>query len=163
MKRALIAALQVLALFPLFFLGFGFALLPYLPEVRMHLAHRLIHQPDIFLFTGIGLIAIAVVLGLAFFGLQRGRYLRIRMGTDIEVGLLRRVLEECFKSHFPQQIALEGIELDGGTKLEIAVRLAPTTERDREILFRSAEEQLKQLLRKKFSYTNPFYLTVRIP
>lgn len=163
MRRALTSALQALAVLTLFIISFGLALLPYLPEARMHLAHRLIHQPDIFLFTGIGFFAVAFFFGLAFFGLQRGRYLRIRMGTDVEEAILRNMLEECFKIHFPKQIVLEGIELDGGTKLEIAVRITPTTEKDREILLSSAEEQLKQLLREKLGFTNPFYLTVRVP
>lgn len=164
LKRAVAAILQAFAVFVFFAIGFCSILLPQLPEARIQVAHLLFNQPTIFTWIGVGFFSLALLFFLGFYGVSRGRFLRIQMGgnlTDVKVGLIRQTLEECFKAHFPKKISLEEIDLISGQKLEIAIRLPPLEEAEREALFFSVEERIELLLKEKFGYSHPFHLIVR--
>jgi len=163
-RKALLSLLQLFAGFTFLGAALFFFSLPFLPLLRLRLSHALIQSPDLCFSVGSALAASSFVLLGGFYVLSRGKTLRIGLGrrsAAVEAGVIQKTLEECFKAHFPGQIALTDLSIIRGSKLEIEVALAPFEEGLREELFASVEERIRPLLEQRFGYSKPFCLIVK--
>lgn len=164
LRRAISSTLQFFSVFVLFSLGFAFAALPFLEEARIHFVDILLNEPDVFSYVGAAFFFTSLLLFFGFYGLNRGRYLRIKMGDDlaeIRVRVIRQSLEECFKTQFSSKIFLEDITHISKNKIEIAIRIEQLEDEARERLFAQTERELQNVLKERFGYSGAFYLTVR--
>lgn len=162
LRRAVASTLQFFSVFTLFCLGFFLAVLPYLPEARMRLINMLLHDNEMFSFLGAGVFLVTLLLVLGFYGINRGRYFRIKMGqdfADVKISLIRRTLKECFQTRFLKKLVLEDLDLVSQNRLEIGVRAEKGD--IEKALFTEVEKELQTLLKERFGYSGTFYLTVR--
>jgi hypothetical protein len=163
-RHAIASSLHLFTVLSFFAVGFFFFALPLLPEVRIRMADFLLNRFELCTPIAVGCFLAAFLLLIGFYGLDRGKFLRIEMGQNlasIEAPVIRETLEECFKKHFPRQISLTDIEILGGKKLEIGVTISSLDEEAREELFIHAERALQTVLVDRFGYLKPFYLIVR--
>ncbi|MES2272675.1 MAG: hypothetical protein V4487_00585 [Chlamydiota bacterium] len=160
-RQAFASLLHLLVVFAVFSAGLFFVSLPYLPDVRMRLEICLLHRFEIFTHVGFGFLGAAFLLFLGFYGLNRGRSLRIKMGghsAEVDAQLIHLAIEECFKTNFSKKLIFKDLKILRGAELEIGVKLSDTPEAGQEELLRKAEKELQILLRQRFGYTKPFYL-----
>jgi hypothetical protein len=160
-RQALAASLQLFAVFTFFGIGFFLVCLPFAPEVRILFSHAIVHRPDLCTLLGVGFFGAAFLLLIGFYGLNRGRFLSLRMGRhwmEIDAEIVRRTVEPLLKS---QRIALEEVEILRGRDLEFGVRLTELTEAEQETALAEAEKQLSILLKERFGYSRPFTLVAK--
>lgn len=163
-RQAIASSLHLFAVLAFFAAGFFFFSLPYLPELRIRIADILLSRFEFCTTVAFGFLLAALLLLVGFYGLNRGRILRIEMGrhlASVDVDVIRLTLEECFKRNFPAQVSLTDVEVISAKKLEIGVTIAPINEEMREELFVNAERALQTLLKERFGYRKPFYLIVK--
>jgi hypothetical protein len=160
MERAIAAVLHLFVIFAFFTLGLFFVLLPYLPLAQERSAHFLMHRQEDCTLVGILLFAATFVLLIGFLTLNRGRTLRLKMGTEVDAELIRQTLEKYFEAS--PMISLREVQIPSGSRLEIGVSIAPLEEDAREALFVKAEEELQTLLKERFGYSKPFHLVVKL-
>ena len=164
LRKAIASLLQLFAVFALFFVGLSLAVVSHVNEVRMRLVDLLLREPEVFTLVGAGFFVGTALLLLGFYGVSRGRFLRIRMGgeiADVKPKVLRRVLQESMKRQFQNQVVLEGVEMGAKEALEIAIWLRPKEEAVRRELLVLLEKELKGKLSETFAYKSPFFITVR--
>ena len=159
-KSAIASALQFVCVFAFFLAGLFFICLPYLPQTRIQIIELLSNSYGKCTNLGIGFLLAALFLLLAFYALNKGRYLVIKMGVSTNIKIIRRAVEECFTKQFPKKIALKDLEIGPKAHLDFKVTLAPLGEAAREELYIEVEEQLGILLRERFGYSKSFNLTV---
>jgi len=158
-KQAIASALHLFVVLAFFVSALVFVLIPYLPLTRMAIIDFFSHRYEQCTQIGMGLMALSLVFLVGFYALNRGKYLVIQMGVSTDVRLIQHVVEEYFNSHFPQKIALKEVTL--GPKSSLSFMVA-TQEKDQMSLFVEVETGLSLLLRKRFKYTKPFHLVVKI-
>ena len=164
MRQAIASSLHLFTVLIFFSAGCFIFSLPFLPELRIRMADWILNRYEI--CTPIALVSLlsALLLLIGFYGLNRGKVLRIEMGphlASVDAELVRQTLEECFRRQFPQQIRLLDVEIIGAKKIEIGVSLAPLEKTLRDDLYINAEKALTLLLRERFGYTKTFYLLVK--
>ena len=160
-KSALRSLLQFTCVFTFFTIGLFVVCLPYLPKTRGQIIEVLTNSVDKCTDAGIGILLITLFLTLAFYGLNQGRYIVIKMGVTTNIKLIRHAVEECFYREFPKKIRLKDIELGPKAHLYFKVSLAPLDEAAREDLYIGVENQLNILLKERFGYSKPFNLIVK--
>ncbi len=163
MRRAILSLLHGFVL--LFFgaVAVLFFALPQLPIVRLEMVDLLLHRPADSISLGLAFLGATFILFLGFYTIHRSRFLRLKMGAqrvEIDHRLISRSLEECFQAHFKEKLSLVAVSVD--SKIDIDVKLAPLDEGQREELFLRVEAALQVLLKERFGYTKPFYLTATL-
>ena len=140
---------------------FWFAL-SYLPEARMRIADLFLNHFELCTPISLGFFLIAFLLLMGFYGLNRGKSLRIEMGKNglvwIESQVIRQTLEEVFEKKFQRRLSLTDVEIIRGEKLEMMVSIPREIE---EKLLTDVEQQLQVLLKERFGYTKPFHLILK--
>lgn len=148
LRQAFVSVLHLFVLMSFFVAGVFFIGLSHLSELR----ERIFKIED---FTEVGLLffAASFLLFLGFFALNQGKYLRIRMGVDIHVKVIRQTIEEVFQA---RKIPLHdvGVFLNS---LEISVSM----NKEDELHLAQIEKELGILFVKRFGYTKPFYLVAK--
>lgn len=164
-RQILASVLHLFILLAFFGVGLLFVTLPSLPLARERGIELIEKKPELCIQIGFAFFFITTLLFIGFYALNRGRYLRIKMGKNeaiVETEVIRQTLEECFKIHFPKKISLSDVEIPRGQRLEIGVVLAPLEEEVREELFIQVEKELKILLKERFGYAKPFHLNIKL-
>lgn len=162
-RQALASLLHGFVLLLLSSIGFFFVCLPYLPVARLEIVEILLNRPELLTSFGLGSFAFVFMFFLGFYSVNRGRFLRLKMGAqsvEIDHKLISKSLEECFHAHFKEKISLVGVTVD--SQIDIDIKLAPLDEGEREELFLRVEVALQTLLKERFGYTKPFYLTATL-
>ena len=159
MRRAIASFLHLFTLLTFSSAAAFFFSLPFLPVVRLRLAHILMDEFRLSFWIGGGFSLATILLLVGFYGLNRGRTLRIRMGdnlTSVEIPVIRETIEDYLKRAMPNQISLVDVEVLGQKKLQIGV-VMPNRE---EALLHQVEQELQVLLKERFGYLKPFDLVV---
>jgi hypothetical protein len=108
-------------------------------------------------------VAVALLFLFGFFGIGRGRFLRLKMkphSAVVDGKLLKEAIEKCFRSHFPRQVRGADIAILSKERLDIVVDMVPLEENQQLFLLREMEKQLGYLLRQRFGYTKPVTLSI---
>ena len=148
-RQVLMSILHLFVVFAFFAAAFFCMALSFLPD------HRLQITDEDILLIGFGILTASFLLLLGFYALNRGRFLKIRMGdnwTEIDRTVIHQTLEELLKKH---EIALNEVEIILSKRIEIGVTIKK--EPDLEVV----EKQLQLLLRERFGYTKPFFLIMK--
>lgn len=161
-RQALASALHLFVVLAFFLSGLFFISLPYLPRTQVDLIDFFSNQIEKCTQIGMGLFLVAFLFLLGFYALNRGRYLVIEMGISTHIKIIRIAIEDCFAKQFPKKIQLKEIEIGPKSRLELRVNLFPLDEEVREELFIEVEKELTLLLKKRFGYSKPFHLIVKI-
>ncbi|HEV7737544.1 MAG TPA: hypothetical protein VGO47_09270 [Chlamydiales bacterium] len=161
-RQAFAGMLQFLAVLVL--LGSGLCLvgLFFIPELSFALGNALMRNPNLVAFAGFGLIAFSLLLMGGLLSVNRGRILLLRMGTSVDVKLIRQTIAPLLHKHFAARIALSNVQIHGGRDLALALKLAPMEEDEREKLLLEAEKHLQVLLIERFGYSQPFVVQASI-
>ncbi len=162
LRQAFASVLQLFVVLAFFLAGLFFVALPYLPQTRGQIVVILSNQCEKCTIAGLGLFLASLLFFTGFYALNRGRYLVIRMGISADVKVIRQSVEDCLFKHFSRKISLKDLEIGAKNRLEFKVHIAPLDEANREQLFIEVEQQLSALLQKRFGYTKPFHLIVKV-
>jgi hypothetical protein len=161
-RQAFVGMLQFFAV--LVFLGAGLSLVGFffIPELSSAFGDALMRNPNLLAFAGFGLIAFSLLLMGGLLSVNRGKILRLRMGTSVDVKLIRQTIAPLLQKHFAARIVLSNVQISGGRDLTLALKLAPMEEDEREKLFLEAEKHLQVLLIERFGYSHPFIVQASI-
>lgn len=150
-RQAFTSALHLFILLAFFVAGVFLVSLAYLPELK-----KTILETDL-TEAGLAVFGASFFLFVCFFALNRGKYLRIRMGggniADVDMKVIHQTIEEIFQTH---QIPLHEVGVHFET-LEISISLKKEDEEQLSKL----EKELTVLLRNRFGYSKPFYLVAK--
>lgn len=161
-RQAFAGMLQFFAVLVLLGAGLGLIGLFFVPELSAVLGDALLRNPKIVAFAGFGLIAFSLLLMGGLLSVNRGRVLLLRMGTSVDVKLIRQTIAPLLHKHFAARIALSNVQIFGGKELTLAIKLAPMEEDEREKLLLEAEKHLQVLLIERFGYSQPFIVQASI-
>lgn len=160
-RQALASVLQLFTVFFFFGAGLFFLALPRSETLRLLCENLVWNGRSQLTSLGWGLILAAAVLLIGFYGIQRGRTLRIRMGghsAQIDPLLIRQTIESHFNKKTSRAISFYDVEIGSGGKIEIAVAFQTVPEAE---LLKGMERELTSLLQARFGYAKPFHLIVR--
>ena len=163
LREAVASALHLLVILSYFGLALLAVFLPSRPDWRLAAIAHLQEKPESFYWIGAALGGIGVLFILGFYGIGRGRFLRLSMKphmASVDVKLLEQAIEECFKSHFPKQVRGTDIAIFSKQRLEVAIDLVPLEAKQQLRLMRAMEKKLSFLLRERFGYTQPLTLSI---
>ena len=163
LRQALISILHLLFVSICFGAGLFCVSLAYLPDLRVRLADIILMRQDLCTQAGIILFAIAFLLLLGLYGLNRGKFLRFVMGRhklEIKEKVIRETIEGFFKAH-PSKLSLVDLEIAGKSNLEMRVAFQePPDSKQAEELLKKTETDLTQLLYERFGYKKAFVLSL---
>ncbi|MBF8263484.1 MAG: hypothetical protein HW387_1149 [Parachlamydiales bacterium] len=163
LREAAASALQLLVVFSYFCLATIATVLPLRPDWRAIGIDYLQSYPEIFYWIGGGIGLFGFLLLLGFYGLGRGRFLRLTMKPHmamVDVKLLEQVVEECFQTNFASYVRGSDIAVIAKERLEVAVDLTPMEEKLQIRLMLDMEKKLGLLLQERFGYARSFTLSV---
>jgi len=164
LREAVVSALHLLVVGSFFALAFFLFFLPSRPDWRSIGAKWLLDQPEQFYLVGAFFASAACLFTLGFYAIGRGRFLRLLMKPHVamvDVKLLKEVIEDCFRVHFPKYVRGADIAIAAKQRLDVAVDVLPLEASRQLRLMRDMEKQLCYLLRERFGYTRPFTLSIR--
>lgn len=164
-RQAIASLLQLFVVFAFFSAGLFFICLAYLPQTRILVENFLINHYSAFAQIGWGFFIASFTLLMGFYGLSRGRYLRIKMGknlAEIDAGVIRQTIEEHFKNRFANEIHLIDVEIVRGSQINIGVAITRLSDDSSEEFLGQVENELIPLLRNRFGYSKHFHLHVKI-
>jgi hypothetical protein len=161
-RQAFAGMLQFFAV--LILLGAGLSLIGlfFIPELSFALGEALMRNPNFVAFAGFGLTAFSLLLMGGLLSVNRGKILLLRMGTSVDVKVIRQTIAPLLHKHFAARIALSNVQILGGRNLTLALSLAPMEEEEREKLLLEAEKHLQVLLIERFGYSQPFIVQASI-
>jgi len=134
------------------------------PDWNLMAQTSLAERPDLFYWIGGGFGGIGLFFLFAFFKVDGGRYLRLKLSfgeTAIDSRIIRQAVEECFRRNYPLEIRGTCISVIGGRRLQVALDLASLDEEKQLELLSDVEDKLIELLRSQFGYRESFLLFVR--
>lgn len=162
-REAIASALQLFVILFDFGLALFFVILARRLDWRSLGIHWLQDEPEYFYWIGAAVGCLGILLMLGFYGVGRGRFLRLAMKPHIamiDIKLLQKATEECFQTHFSPQVRGSDIAIFSKQRLEVAVDLAPMESRIQIVLLKDMEQKLTTLLRDRFGYTRPFTVSI---
>jgi len=164
-RQAIASLLQLFLVFAFFTGGLFFICLSQVPRTRILIENFILNHYSAGTSIGLGFFIASFVLLVGFYGLNRGRYLRIKMGknsTDIDVNVIRQTIEEHFKNRFSNEIDLIDVEIVRGGKIQIGVAIRRLSDDSNEEYLAQVERELVPLLRSRFGYSKSFHLQMKI-
>ena len=161
-RQAFAGMLQFFAVLVLLGAGLCLVGLFFIPELSLALGDALMRNPNLVAFAGFGLIAFSLLLIGGLLSVNQGRVLLLRMGTSVDVKLIRQTIAPLLQRHFAARISLSNVQILGGKDLTLALKLAPMEEDEREKLLLEAEKHLQVLLIERFGYSHPFVVQASI-
>lgn len=150
----LFSAIQFLFVTALFGLGAVFFSLHFFARMRDEFAAWVLEPGEGFFLAGLVVMAIALILGICFFIMQKGSYVRIQMEKGdlrIKEDAIRIAVEEFWKETYPEEAKPSEIYCVG-EKIEII-----TEDRNQDL--ESLEIMLGQFLEKQFGYAKEYFIT----
>lgn len=157
LRQAVTGFLQLCAF--LFSLGTGLFLIAlcFFPHLALTVGYALETKSPIFATVGCSVIGFSLLLGMWFLYVSRGQVLLLRMGTSVDVKLLRQSIAPILHKQFGDRIALRDVQIFRGKELSIGLRIG--TE-NREALLVEAETCLQGLLIERFGFKRSFLVQV---
>jgi hypothetical protein len=128
-----------------------------LPHLALSVNHALETQSNAFAMIGCCVLGFSLLLGMWFLYVSRGRVLLLRMGTSVDVKLLRQSIAPLLERQFGDRIALRDVQIFRGKELSIGLCIGPE---NREALLSEAETCLQGFLIERFGFKRPFLVQV---
>jgi hypothetical protein len=163
LREAAASALHLLVVLSYFALGAFAVLLLRRPDWNKMATDLLVSQSEIFYWVGAALGAIGLFFLLGFFGIGRGKYLRLSMQEGkavIHSKIIRQAIEECFKLNYPEQVLGASVTVVKGQRLEVAIDVTALDEEEQLTLLADSEAKLLHILKSRFGYSQPLTLFV---
>lgn len=162
-RQALIASLHLLFVFFFFGAGFFFVSLAYLPDFRVQLSDMILFHTEACTQIGILLFGVSFLLLLGLYGLNRGRFIRLKMGrhlVEMREKAIRETLDLFLRKKQPKLI-LTDFEIVGQSRFEMKVALKSSHDPEKtEQLLEQAEKDLAQFFQERFGYQKEFILSI---
>jgi len=157
LRQAVTGLFQLCAF--LFSLGSGLFLvcLYFFPHLALFVGHALEARAHLFAIVGCSVIGFSLLLGMWCFYVGRGRVLLLRMGTSVDVKLLRQSIAPLLHKQFGDRIALSDVQIFRGKELSIGLRVSPE---NRDALLGEAEKCLQGFLIERFGFNRSFLVQV---
>jgi hypothetical protein len=144
--------------------GLFFIALPWAPQVRFAFAAFITQRDDLFIPLGGLLLAIAVVLGVGFYFLQRKAYFQVKMSPAVyvEKELLRALLAGYWKDRFPEDKLKTDIVLHKNHQIEFVAELPFLKASESQKLLRDVESEVGRLVVQQLGYKRDFIFTFQL-
>ena len=156
----LFSALHFFVVFFVLTVGAFFLVLPYADQFRTLLIDALFTHLSYFQLFGGLLVGIGSLFLFGLYMMHRHRFFQIQMqASKIEVDekVIRKIVEDYWKSYFPNHAYLTDVTLKGKQELEIFTTLPEEKEED---FFEAVQNELGGLLARQLGYQKPFTLTL---
>jgi hypothetical protein len=105
---------------------------------------------------GLASIGFSLLLSVGFYFMSSGRILLIRMGTSVDVRLIRATIAPLFYREFSDRIELQEVQVLQGNQLLFGLRLTSMHPEERAKVLSEAERHLQTLLVERFGFSQPF-------
>ena len=161
-RQAFLGMLQLLAVG--FALAVGICLLGLylIPEFSFALEQSLIKRSGLFLILGLASIGFSAILGCGFYCLSYGRTLLLRMGTSVDVKLIRQIILPLFYKEFSDRVSLRDVQVLQGKELLFGLQFASMSAEERDKLLLKAEHHLQTVLVERLGCKQPFTVQASI-
>ena len=156
----LFSALHFFVVFFILMVGIFFLVLPYAEHFRILLIDALLSHLLYFQLFGGLLVGIGTLFLIGLYMMHRRRFFQIQMEAakiEVDEQLIRKIVENYWKQHFPNHAYLTDVALKGTQELEIFTSLPEEKE---EAFFEEVQRELGSLLARQFGYQKPFTLTL---
>jgi hypothetical protein len=144
--------------------GLFFIALPWAPHVRVVCAAFLTQRDDLFVPLGAVLLAVATILGVGFYFLQRKAYFQVRMTTAVHVEkeLLRSLLHNYWKNRYPEYKLKTDIVLHSDQRIEFVAELPLLKSLEPKKLLGEIELEVGRLMVQQLGYKRDFIFTFQM-
>ena len=163
-ENLLFSAVQLFLVLVLACSGLFFIALPWAPHVRFTWVSFLAERDDYFIPLGGLLLAIALILGIGFYFMQRKAYFQVRMSPAIHVekALLKTLLEVYWKQRYPEEKLKTDVVLHPDQKIELIAELPAFKSTDPEQLLAEVELEVGKLMLQQLGYKRDFLFTFEL-
>lgn len=163
-ENLLFSAMQFFLTLVITCAGLFFIALPWAPHVRFACAAFLTQRDDLFIPLGGLLLAVAAVLGIGFYFLQRKAYFQVKMSpaVHVEKELLRALLEGYWKNRYPEDKLKTDIVLHKDHKIEFVAELPFLKASESQKLLRDVELEIGRLVVQQLGYKRDFIFTFQL-
>lgn len=152
----LVIALIVLAT------GFAFLIIPFMQGGVELLVGILQYSEKGFLFVGLSVLSLGLLLLLGLYSMHKRRYYKVQMGSSfamIEDTIIRDYVKEYWQGLFPNAKFDLNIVINKGQKIEVITQI-PQDQQVEEEFFKRVQNELGLLLFRKLGYQKDFILTI---
>ena len=163
-ENLLFSAMQFFLVLVMACTGLFFIALPWAPHVRFTCAAFIAQRDDLFIPLGGLLLAIALILGIGFYFLQRKAYFQVRMSpaVHVEKALLRTLLESYWKDRYPQEKLKTDVVLHKDQRIEFVAELPNLKETEAQKLLSEVESEVGSLILQQLGYKKDFIFTFQL-
>ncbi len=163
-ENLLFSAMQFFLVLVMACTGLFFIALPWAPHVRFTCAAFIAQRDDLFIPLGGLLLAIALILGIGFYFLQRKAYFQVRMSpaVHVEKALLRTLLESYWKDRYPQEKLKTDVVLHKDQRIEFVAELPNLKETEAQKLLSEVESEVGSLILQQLGYKRDFIFTFQL-
>ena len=163
-ENLLFSAVQFFLVLVVTCTGLFFIALPWAPHVRFTCAAFLAKGDGLFIPLGILLLAIALILGIGFYFIQRRAYFQVRMSpaVHVEKALLRTLLETYWKGRYPDEKLKTDVVLHKDQRIEMIAELPNLKPAEPQQLLSEVELEIGQLMLQQLGYKRDFIFTFEL-
>jgi hypothetical protein len=164
-SNLLFSAVQFIFVMLIILLGVFFIGLQHAPHLRYAIADFFSQTIVRFSFIGYLVLACGMLLLFGFYAMHRGIYYNIRMGKNevfVDPSVLRRCVEEYWKTIFPDHDLSIEVDLTKKQKIEMFIELPLLSPEKQQAILDKAENELSQLLQKHLGYRREFMLSILV-
>lgn len=162
LRQAFAGMLQFFAVLALLGVGLFLVALFFLPELCFSVERMLQTKPDRIAMIGVCFIGFSWLLCLGFLSVFKAKILLLRLGTSVDVKLIRQTVAPLLQKQFGPRIRLRDVQILKGKELSLGVQLGPMNDEEREELLLEAEQHLKTLLSERFGYRKAFTMQAMV-
>ncbi|MEN9654146.1 MAG: hypothetical protein RL235_258 [Chlamydiota bacterium] len=163
-REAIASVLHLFILFLFVMVSASCFALARLPEARLRLAHLVLDEPETLTEIGVALLIVTVLIGVAFWGLERGRLLILKKGKPsvaVDVELVRQTLAEILKKESPLSVAVLKVSVGRQGRLEIGLHTGKADPLKEPELIAQVERSFETILKSRFGYVKSFSLFLK--
>ena len=142
-------------------LGGLFIGLEYAPHLRYYIADFFQLTPH-FSLIGYLVLGCGILLMIGFFGMHRGEYYQVKMGTEVDPAVIQAYVQDYWARQFPEQDLSVQVGLSRHQKIEMLVELPSMPLENHTAILERTEQDLGQILKKRLGYQKEFAVSVLI-
>jgi hypothetical protein len=163
-ENLLFSAVQFFLVLVVACAGLFFIALPWAPHVRFLCSAFLAQRDDLFIPLGALLLAVAAILGVGFYFLQRRAYFQVGMTTAVHVEkeLIRQLLDVYWKKRYPEEKLKTEIVLHPDQRLELIAELPFVPAAESQKLLKDVEMEVGRLIWQQLGYKRDFLFTFQV-
>ncbi len=134
-----------------------FAVLSWNVDFRNEFAQMLMYRPSFVLFLFFSSGILFCFMSISFFLLQSKKYLRVKVGVQLEKKCIETLVQETLLEKFPKENLNFSLCVLKGENLEIVLHNPQNTS---SLFIQQLKEEIQSLLKVQLQYKKPFFLRI---